>query len=208
MDVNLNDILVGMPEYVADMQLPDPVLRDHYRYEQDRVFWMDCNVENCADALIRMILRCNKEDKDKPIAERQPIKIFIDSNGGDVTFMFSIVNLIDISKTPVYTVNYCTAFSAAAEILASGHKRFAMPGSHVMLHNGSTSFGGQVDQVESMKKYFDTLAKRSTEHLLSRTKIDPKKLKKKAIVDWFMDENEALENGIVDKIVNDLDEII
>ena len=208
MEVCLDGILDGMTEGVANMQLPDPVLRDYYRDEEERVFWLDQEVGTCATDLIKMILRCNKEDKGKTTEERTPIKIFIDSPGGDVTFMFSIINLIDISKTPVYTINYCTAYSAAAEILAAGHKRFAFPGSHVMLHNGSTSFGGQVDQVESMKKYFDSVLKKATDHLLARTNIDPKKLKKKGVVDWFMDENEALENGVVDYIITDFDEIL
>lgn len=202
-----NNILIGVSEGVANLQLPDPTLRNYYRDEEDRVFWLSDAVENCAEDLIYMILRCNKEDKEKQVDERQPIKIFIDSPGGDVTFMWSIINLIDISKTPVWTINYCTAYSAAAEILASGHKRFAFPGSHVMVHNGSVSFGGQVDQVESMKKYFDSVCKKSTEHLLAKTKIDPKKLKKRGVVDWFMSESEALENGIVDKIVEDISEV-
>lgn len=207
MEGMLDNILVGVEEGIANLQLPDPILRDHYRYEQERIFWLNDSVENCAEDLIEMILRCNKEDKGKSVEERQPIKIFIDSPGGDVTFMWSIINLIDVSKTPVYTINYCTAYSAAAEILASGHKRFAFPGSHVMVHNGSASFSGQVDQIESMKKYFDNVCKKSTDHLLSKTKIDPKKLRKRGIVDWFMSEDEALENGIVDKIIDDIDEL-
>ena len=202
-----NNILIGVSEGIANMQLPDPNLRNYYRDEEDRVFWLSDTIENCAEDLIYMILRCNKEDKGKPAEQRQPIKIFIDSPGGDVTFMWSIINLIDISKTQIWTINYCTAYSAAAEILASGHKRFALPGSHVMIHNGSVSFGGQVDQVESMKKYFDNICKKSTEHLLARTKIDPKKLKKRGVVDWFMNEDEALENGVVDRVVESLDEL-
>jgi ATP-dependent protease ClpP protease subunit len=110
-----NNILIGVSEGVANLQLPDPTLRNYYRDEEDRVFWLNDSVENCAEDLIYMILRCNKEDRRKTIDARQPIKIFIDSPGGDVTFMWSIINLIDISKTPVWTINYCTAYSAAAE---------------------------------------------------------------------------------------------
>jgi ATP-dependent Clp protease protease subunit len=203
----VDNVLVGVADYIANMQLPDPTLRNFYRDEDDRVFWLNEEVGNCAQDLIYMIIHCNKEDKGKPVEDRQPIKIFIDSPGGDVTFMWSIINLIDISKTPIYTINYCTSYSAAAEILASGHKRFAFPGSHVMIHNGSASFAGQVDQIESMKKYFDNVCKKSTEHLLSKTKIDPKKLKKRGVTDWFMDENEALDNGVVDQIITDIEEI-
>lgn len=204
----LNGILVGVPESTANMQLPDPNLRDYYRDEQDRIFWLDTNVENCATDLIKMIMRCNKEDKSKSVEERTPIKIFIDSPGGDVTFMWSIINLIEMSKTPVWTINYCTAYSAAAEILASGHERYALRGSHVMVHSGNCQYSGQADVVESTKKYFDQVIKRTTDHLLNRTKINSRVFKKKASLDWYMNEDEALENGIIDKIIVDLDEIL
>ena len=207
MDNCLNGVLVGIPEDTANLQLPNPELRDYYRDEQDRVFWLNDNVENCAEDLIRMILHCNREDKGIPTEERKPIKIFIDSRGGDVVFMHSIINVIEISKTPVWTINYCTAYSAASEILASGHKRFAFPGSHVMMHLGSCAYSGDVANVESTKKYFDGLSKKTIDHLLKRTKIDPKKFRKKTSTDWFFDENEALEYGVVDKIITDLDEL-
>ena len=203
----LNGVLVGIPDEIANLQLPNPDLRDYYRDEQDRVFWLDDQIENCAQDLMKMILRCNKEDKGKQKDERTPIKIFIDSPGGDVTFMFSIINMIEISKTPVWTINYCTAYSAAAEILASGHKRFALPGSQVMIHLGSCAYSGDAANVEATKKYFDNLSKKTVDHLLKRTKIEPKMFKKKTLTDWFLDENDALENGIVDRVVEDLDEL-
>lgn len=207
MDVCLDAILAGMPEGIANMQLPDPSLRDYFKDEQDRVFWLNGAVSECAEDLIKMILRCNKEDKGKPTEERVPIKIFIDSPGGDVTFMWTIINMIETSKTKVITINYCTAYSAAAEILASGHERYALKGTHVMVHLGSCSYSGDVANVESTKKYFDNLSKKTVDHLLERTKINPKMFKKKTITDWFMSEDEALENGIIDKIVEDFDEI-
>lgn len=206
--MDLNEILVGIPESAANMQLPDPQLRDYYRDEQDRIFWLNDNVENCAEDLIKMIMQCNKEDKGKPTEDRQPIKIFIDSCGGDVTFMWSIINMIEISKTPVWTINYCTAYSAAAEILASGHKRYALPGSHVMVHLGSCAYSGDTANVESTKKYFDSLTKKTVDHLLNRTKIEPKMFKKKTITDWFFDENQAFELGVVDQVITNLDEIL
>lgn len=206
--MDLNEILVGIPESTANMQLPDPQLRNHYRDEQDRIFWLNDNVENCAEDLIKMIMQCNKEDKGKPTEDRKPIKIFIDSCGGDVTFMWSIINMIEMSKTPVWTINYCIAYSAAAEILASGHKRYALPGSHVMVHLGSCAYSGDAANVESTKKYFDALTKKTVDHLLSRTTIEPKMFKKKTITDWFFDENQAFELGVVDQVITNLDEIL
>lgn len=208
MDELLNGILVGMPGGIENLQLPNPELRDYYRDEENRIFWLNESVQNCAEDLIKTILRYNAEDKGMPTEDRKPIRIFIDSPGGDVVFMNSIIQVIEISKTPVYTINYCTAYSAAALILAAGHKRYALPGSHVLVHNGYCSYSGEVGQVESTKKYFDKLEKKVTDWFLSKTTINPKTYKKKATSDWYMDDEEMLENGVVDKIIVDLDEIL
>ena len=204
-NITLDSLLVGVPESVANMQLPDPNLRDFYRDEVDRTYWLNDVVGEDTLDIVKMIIKCNQEDKDKSAAERKPIKIMIDSPGGKVQTMYAVIKAIEMSKTPVYTIVYCNAMSAAAEILAAGHKRYAMPGTCVMVHSGGVGYGGTMEQVESQKKYTDALIKRSTETFLKNTKIDAKTLKKKGASDWFMDEEEALERGIVDEIVTDLD---
>jgi ATP-dependent Clp protease protease subunit len=202
------NLLVGISESTANLQLPDPTLRDYYRDEQDRIFWVDDQIDESLLGLVKMIMRCNKEDKDKPIDERTPIKVFIDSPGGDVIVLWSVIKAIEISKTPIYTINYCTAYSAAGDLLATGHKRYALPGTTVMIHSGSCMYGGTVEQAESMKKYFDKLGKKVTDYFLEHTKVNPKTFKKKAPSDWYLDEDEALENGIIDEIITDLDILI
>lgn len=201
----LENVLLSIPTSIANMQLPDPDLRDFYQYEQDRVFWVDSEINENLLSLVKLIVKCNREDKGKPIEERTPIKVFIDSPGGDVCALWTTIKAIEISKTPVYTINYCTAYSAAADLLASGHKRYALPGTSVMVHSGSCMFGGTMEQAENMKKHFDKLGKKVTDYFLAHTKIDPKTFKKKAPGDWYMDEDEALKNGLIDEIIIDLD---
>lgn len=201
----LENVLLSIPEYVANLQLPDPELRDHYLDEQDRVFWVTNEINDSLLDLVKMIVKCNREDKGKPVEERAPIKVFIDSPGGDVCALWTTIKAIEISKTPVHTINYCTCYSAAADLLASGHKRYALPGTSVMVHSGSCMFGGTMEQAENMKKYFDKLGKKVTDYFLAHTKIDPKIFKKKAPGDWYMDEEDALQNGLIDKIITDLD---
>jgi ATP-dependent Clp protease protease subunit len=201
----LNNVLLQIPESIANLQLPDPDLGDHYLDEQDRIFWVTGEINDGLLDLVRMIIRCNREDKGKPVADRLPIKVFIDSPGGDVCALWTTIKAIEISKTPVHTINYCTAFSAAADLLAAGHKRYALPGTSVMVHSGSCMFGGTVEQAENMKKHFDKLGKKVTDYFLAHTKIDPRVYKKKAPNDWYFDEEEALENGVIDEIVTDLD---
>lgn len=201
----LNDVMLAIPNQIANMQLPDPTLRDYYLDEQNRVFWVDSTInENLLD-LVKLIIKCNKEDNGLSTEERKPIKVYIDSPGGDVCSLWTTINAIEISKTPVHTINYCSAMSAAADLLAAGHKRYALPGTSVMVHSGSCVYGGTVEQAENMKKHFDKLGKKITDYFLAHTKIEPKVYKKKAPMDWFMDEKEALENGVVDEIITDLD---
>ena len=204
MDEFLSSVLVGVPEATANLQLPDPNLRNFYRDETDRIFWVDEQIDASLLDLVKMIIKCNKEDKDVPVEDRKPIKGFIDSPGGDVCALWTTIQTIKISKTPVYTINYCTAYSAAADLLASGHKRYALPGTSVMVHSGSCMYGGTVEQAESMKNHFDKLGKKITDYFLEHTKVSPKTFKKKAPNDWYFDEDEALENGIIDEIVTDL----
>ena len=139
-NIALDTLLVGVPEPVANMQLPDPNLRDYYRDETDRLFWIDSNVDDSTLYLVKMIMRCNHEDKGKAVEDRVPIKVMINSGGGDVQVMLTIIKTMKISKTPVYTVCFSSAMSAAAEILAAGHKRYALPGTCVILHSERKNF--------------------------------------------------------------------
>jgi ATP-dependent protease ClpP protease subunit len=56
-----------------------------------------------------------------------------------------------------------------------------------------------------MKKHFDKLSKKITDYFLAHTKVDQKVFKKKAPVDWYFDEQDMLDNGLIDEIVTDLD---
>lgn len=205
----LNGILLGIPEDTANLQLPNPDLRDYYRDEQDRIFWLDDEICDTALDLVKMIVRCNKEDKGKPVSDRQPITVFIDSPGGSVEVMYAIVKAMQASKTPIRTINYCTCFSAASEILAAGTKgyRYCMPGAIVMCHSGSMTIGGTTGNVDATKKWCDALCKRCTDMFLANTGIEAKVYKKKTVNDWYLFEDEALQYGIVDKVITDLDEI-
>lgn len=204
----MDDLVVAVPKTVENMQLPSPELVNYYRDAEERVFYIDDQIDENLLELSKEIIRFNRLDKDIPVEERKPIKIFIDTPGGDVIATWSFIRIVEISKTPVYTINMCCAYSAGADILAAGHKRFAMPGTSVLIHSGSCYYGGTQEQAASMKKFGDNLTKKVTDYFLSHTKVDPKIFKKKAPSDWYLDEEEALENGVIDKIIMDIDEII
>ena len=201
----LENVLLSIPESVATLQLPDVGLRDHYQNEQDRVYMLDTAIDDTTLDLVKYIIRCNKEDAGKPVEERKRILIMIDSPGGSVEVLASLIGAIKVSKTPVWTCCYCTAYSAAADLLACGHKRFALPMTSMMFHAGSACYMGSQNDINSAKKFFDGVGKRVTDEVNSRTNFDNKFLKKLKTDDMYMNEEDALKYGVIDEIVTDLD---
>lgn len=201
----LENVLLSIPESVANMQLPDPSLRDYYIDEQNRIYWVDTQIDDSTLGLVKFIIRCNKEDAGKSIEDRKRILIMIDSPGGSVEVEQSIIGAIKISKTPVWTCCYCTAYSAAADLLACGHKRFALPFVNIMFHAGSGKYEGTQAQIDSAKKFFDKMNKKVNDEVYVRVNFDSKTKKKLKTDDVYMDENEALSFGVIDEIITDLD---
>lgn len=196
---------IAAPEVTLDSTLPPPFIRNYYRDEEERIYRLNHDLTEDDLDLVDLILRCNKEDKGKPIEERTPIKVYINTCGGDVVTLWTLIQVIQTSKTPVWTINVSFAYSAGAELLTAGHKRLALKGTQTMFHRGSCFFGGEQSVVESTKKHFDGIEKKLTDFLMSHTKIDAKVYKKKASFDIYMDEDEALKNGVIDEIVTDFD---
>lgn len=202
---DLNEIILGgISGGIANLQLPDPTLRDFYLDEQDRIFWVSSQIGEATLDLIKFILKCNREDKDKAVEERKRILVMIDSPGGSVEVLGSLIGAIKISKTPIWTCCYCTAYSAAADLLACGHKRFALPMTNIMFHAGSCGYQGTQAQVESAKRFFDGIGKRINDEVKSRTKFDSKFSKKLKTDDMYMNEEEALNYGVIDEIIADI----
>lgn len=201
----LNTLVESLPVYQANLVLPDPALVKYYKNEQDRIFYVDKTIDDSTLELINLIVKCNKEDVGKPTEARKRILVMIDSPGGNVEVLGSVIGAIKNSKTPVHTCCYCTAYSAAADLLACGHKRYALPMTNIMFHAGSCGYSGTQSQVESAKKFFDNLGKRINAEVQSRTKFDGKMLKKLKTDDVYMNEEEALQYGVIDEILTDFD---
>lgn len=204
-NVTLDSMLVTIPESIENMQLPNPDLLTYYKDEQDRILWVEGEIGDGLFELSKLILRYNKEDKDLPVEQRKPIKIFINSNGGDLDSTLAFIGLVEISKTPIWTINACWAYSAAGLILMAGHKRFALPNTECLIHSGSGQLGGTFDQTTEQMKNYKILVDKMRDFILAKTKIDQKLFKKNSAKDWYIYTDEMLDYGIVDKIVDNLD---
>lgn len=203
--VKVLDIVIP-PE--ADVKLPDPSLLAYYNDKQERAIWIDSDIDDCTYEITKQIYEYNRQDKDIPVESRKPIRIYINSFGGDLYQCFALISAIGASKTPVYTINTGVAMSAGMIILLSGHKRFAVKYSIAMCHSGSGSVGGDFEQTQSAMDNYKKMVDTMKTYILERTKIDSKTLSRKWTKDWYMFSEEQVSLGVVDEIVENISEVV
>ena len=192
----------------AQVKLPDPDLLNYYNEKQERAIYIDSEIDDDTYDITKQIYEYNRQDKDIPVEERKPIRIYINSFGGDLHQCFALISAIGASKTPVYTINTGVAMSAGMIILLSGHKRFAVRYSIAMCHQGQGGTSGTYEEVQTATDNYKKMVENMKNYILERTNIDAKTLGRKWTKDWYMFADEQVLLGVVDKIVNDLSEVI
>lgn len=162
------------------------------------------------EAIFRINLYDDKMEESLIDYVREPIQIHINSYGGNVYDGFAIVNAIELSKTPVYTVASGACMSMGLIILLSGHKKYMQPNATLMYHEISAGAGHDsleahkrnVDEMERLQGIMDSyLLKKST------VKITDLKAIRKSQMDWYIDEKQAIKHKIIDKCINTLYDI-
>ena len=161
--------------------------------------------------ITRHILQFNKEDRDIPIEERQPILLYISSNGGNVDDGFELIDVIENSKTPIYTINLSYQYSMAFLIGIAGHKRFATKNAKFLMHDGSQFLYSSGAKVQDQMKFQEKVEKRIKNYVLSKSNITSKEYDSKYRIEWYLFADEAKTNGFTDYIIGedcDIDKII
>lgn len=176
--------------------------------QKERKVYLDIDI--CPDVLAiqRMIMNWNMEDRGIPKEERKPIWIYIFSYGGDMDVMWTMVDTIALSTTPVYTVNVGIAASAASLIFLSGHKRFMLPKSELIIHEGSAEIAGDAGKVFDNVDAYKAAVKRMKAYILNVTHIPAATMNKKHSNDWHIDAEYCLANGACERIIESLDEVL
>lgn len=193
---------------LMDTTLPPPELVEFYRRLRDReIVWNDVIGDGLIDVPL-YIMKWNKEDKDIPAADRKPIKIFINSDGGSVNATLFTANVIALSKTPVITIGMGRAYSSGGLLLMAGHTRYIFETTSILIHDGSTGALGDTGKVLDNLEFTKESENRTCNFILEHTKIPKDLLERNYRRDWFMFSDEAIKYGIADKIVTDIDEIL
>lgn len=206
----MKDIQINFPNSPENLKLPDPELKEYYQQIQDRVLWLDFEINENILALSKLILRYNKEDEGNniPVEKRKPIKILIYSLGGDAHLTIHFIKLIEISKTPIYTYNMGIAFSGAFYILIAGHKKFALKDSFALYHSGSGGTAGTYEQTLAQMNEYKMIQKVLETHFLAKTKVDKAIFNKQKKTEWYMDSSQQLKNGVADAIIENINDLV
>ena len=162
---------------------------------------IDPDVGDTIESMIRIYNQWDDE-RNIPVEERVPIKLFIDSPGGDLTASFTIIDSINMSKTPVWTINVGAAYSGGFFVFINGHTRYCYRNSSFLYHEGATEVGGDANKFQNFSDFYKRQLQRLREITLANTKISPDLYNEKRRDDWWIDANEALELGIADKITD------
>jgi ATP-dependent protease ClpP protease subunit len=100
------------------------------------------------------------------------------------------------------------AMSAGLLILLAGHKRFCLKNSTALAHSGSGGASGTFEQTEAQMKDYKRFVDTMRSYIIERTNIDTKTLNKYKSKEWYLYAADQVTYHIVDKIVDDMSEIL
>ena len=168
------------------------------RLLQDNIILLDGEItDDKANIVIGELLYLNSQNSDD-------ICMYINSPGGSVTAGMAIYDTMNFIDNDVCTICVGMCASMAAFLLSSGAKgkRYALQNSEIMIHQPIGGAQGQATEIQIAAERILKLKDKMNKLLSSNTKQSLSKNKKDIERDFFMDANEALNYGIVDKILS------
>lgn len=167
------------------------------RLLKDRIIFLGDTIEDhVANLIIAQLLFLESEDPDKDI------QLYINSPGGVVTSGMAIYDTMQYLRAPVSTICIGQAASMGAVLLAAGAKgkRYGLPNSRIMIHQGSGGFRGNTPDVEIQMREMLHLTDRLIHILADHTGQTHEKVKRDSERDYFMSAEEAKTYGLIDEV--------
>jgi len=167
------------------------------RLLRERIIFLGDQIEDhLANLVIAQLLFLESEDPEKDIS------LYINSPGGVVTSGLAIYDTMQYLRAPVSTICIGMAASMAAVLLAAGAKgkRYALPNSRIMIHQGSGGFRGAAQDAIIQMKEWEFLVQRNHEILSKHTGQPLEKVQQDTNRDYFMAPEDARDYGIIDSV--------
>jgi ATP-dependent Clp protease, protease subunit len=167
------------------------------RLLRERIIFLGDQIEDhLANLVIAQLLFLESEDPEKDIS------LYINSPGGVVTSGLAIYDTMQYLRAPVSTICIGMAASMAAVLLAAGAKgkRYALPNSRIMIHQGSGGFRGAAPDAIIQMKEWEFLVQRNHEIVAKHTGQPLEKVQQDTNRDYFMAPEDAKDYGIIDSV--------
>ena len=172
------------------------------RLLKDRIIFMGEQVhDSMANTVIAQMLFLESEDPDKDI------NLYINSPGGSVTAGLAIYDTMQYIRPNIATICMGQATSMGALLLAAGAKgkRYALPHARVMIHQPLGGVQGQATDIDIQAKEIMKIKDLIHKILVKHTGQSMEKIRQDTERDYFMDAEEAMRYGIVDRIISERD---
>lgn len=168
------------------------------RLLRERIIFLGTPIDDMvANLIVAQLLLLDSENPEKDIM------LYINSPGGSVTAGFAIYDTMQHIRADVSTICLGQAASMGAFLLSSGTKgkRMALPHSRVLIHQPLGGAQGQATDIEIQAAEIIRIKKSLNEILAKNTGQSIKKIEKDTDRDYIMTPEEALEYGMIDKVV-------
>ncbi|MEE8724088.1 MAG: ATP-dependent Clp protease proteolytic subunit [Atopobiaceae bacterium] len=168
------------------------------RLLNDRIVFLGEEItRDSANLVIAQLLHLESQDPDKDIS------LYIDSPGGEVYAGLGILDTMNFIKPEVSTICVGEAASMASVLLAAGAKgkRLALPNSMILIHQPSSGAQGQQTDIQIVADETKWIRNHMNELLASYTGQPVEKINKDTERDNYMRAQEALEYGLVDRVI-------
>ena len=167
------------------------------RLLKERIIFLGAAVEDdVANLIIAQLLFLDAEDPEKEIF------LYINSPGGVITAGLAIYDTMQYVRAPVSTICTGIAMSMGAVLLAAGApgRRFALPHSRIMIHQGSGGFRGNAPDAMIQMREWERLVRMNNEILAHHTGQPVDRIIADTDRDNFMSPDEAKDYGIIDAV--------
>ncbi len=172
------------------------------RLLKERIIFVNGPVEDGMSMLICAQLLFLESENPK-----KEINMYINSPGGVVTSGMAIYDTMQFIKPPVSTLCMGQAASMVSLLLTAGAtgQRYALPNARIMVHQPSGGFQGQASDIERHAQDIIKMKRRLNETYVKHTGRDYETIERTLDRDHFMTAQEALEFGLIDKVIESRD---
>lgn len=142
-------------------------------------------------------------------SDTAPIQMYINSPGGSIYAGTAIRDVMNFIKPEIVTIGMGICASMGSILLTSGTKgkRFLLPDARVMIHQASAGASGTVTQIEDSYKETRALNERMIDILTESSGKPREKVAQDCLRDFFMSGEEAVEYGLVDRIIKSREDV-